>query len=160
VASSRTRAARVTAVLGHPGTAVATGGTLAVLLRGRPELVPAVLGAVLLGVALARIIRARRNAYWRARTARWDRPEVWVVLDAVRDREQKRARFRADFDTLNAQLAATLAGLAAGFEGIALDARTTVARLTRNFDARGRGFGDQVIHDRAGLDNPEEVPDL
>lgn len=87
-------------------------------------------------------IRERR---WDARVRRWRAcPALWVVLDALRDREAQRTRSEQAWARFSAQLSAIGEGLAAGMEGIALEADRSVARIAGNFDASFRGFGDRL----------------
>jgi len=95
-------------------------------------------------------IREIRNRRWAARVARWDRPEVWRILDAVRDREAQRDRDREAWARLTGQLAALAVGLAAGFPGVLVDVDRTVARIVGTFDGRFVGFGDRL----AGEEQP------
>ena len=136
---------------------ILSGSAAAVAGQAPLSLAVVTIGLVLL---LARAVRHVRDERWRRRTARWDRPEVWVVLDAVRDREAQRERNREAWQVLTVQLAGLLDGMAHGLNAISLQVGEVVDTVTRNFDARGRGFADQLAADRAGQDHTPEAPQL
>lgn len=92
----------------------------------------------LLGAVLVREIRNRR---WDARVARWDRPEVWLILDAVRDRETRRLQSEAAWR----RLSSTLAELAASFTPAVTAIEDEAQRVVSAFDNSFRGFGDRLL---------------
>lgn len=96
---------------------------------------------VLLVVLVTALIREVRNRRWDARVARWDRPEVWLILDAVRDREHRRQQSEQAWR----QLSATLAGIAAAVTSAIPTLRDAAEGVVAAFDGRFLGFGDRLI---------------
>lgn len=114
------------------------------------QYVPALfLLALLLLELTAALIREVRNRRWDARVARWNRPEVWLILDAVRDREARRRQS----DEAWRRLSTTLAELAASFSTAVQD---EAQRVVSAFDNSFRGFGDRLLAAELAR-QPEEV---
>lgn len=105
-----------------------------------------------LGAVLATELR---NRAWDRRVARWDRPEVWRILDAVRDREQRRQQDLAAWHHFSERLAAIAEGLGAGLQGIELEAEHTVALTVLRFDRRFRSFSELELERALSEPQPE-----
>lgn len=105
---------------------------------------------LLLGWLGARLVREIRNRRWEARVARWDRPEVWLILDAVRDREARRHKSEETWR----QLSTTLSSLFDTFSAGAATVEDEAQRIVAAFDNSFRGFGDRLL--AAELARPQQ----
>lgn len=116
------------------------GVATAYALAGQYAAALMILG-VLLVALVAALVREVRNRRWDARVARWDRPEVWRILDAVRDREHRRQQSEQAWR----QLSATLAGIASAVTSAIPTLRDDAEGIVAAFDQRFLGFGDRLI---------------
>lgn len=133
-----------------------TVGLLGLLLLGsvqaaRGHYLAALVAVGLLAVTLLRhLVLDVRNRRWEARVRRWDRPEVWLILDAVRDREARRQRSAEAWERLNLELSSLAEAFGAGAE-------QAIGRVSAAFDDRFRGFGDRMIAAELRAHRDEEV---
>lgn len=96
-----------------------------------------------------------RNRAWDRRVARWDRPEVWIVLDAVRDREHRRQQDLDAWTSLSERLAAVAEGVGTDLQGIALEVEEIVSKIGARFDRRFLSFSEQEIAAAEAEPKPE-----
>lgn len=87
-------------------------------------------------------VRHVRDRRWNARVARWDRPEVWALLDAARDREARRLQSAEAWERLSVRVTA----IATAFtDAVQTQVQPVLDSITHDFDARFRGFGDRMV---------------
>lgn len=137
---------------------VATGSALA------GWVLPALIALGLLLLVLLELVvdhvRARR---WDARVARWDRPEVWAILDAVRDRQQAAERNQAAWKQLHQTLASIFEAFGDAYgqvERAVVDVYEQIAPAFGAFDRSGMGFADRLIAEELARPRDPEVPYL